>query len=498
MVKAATRLTFPNERFWDNHCTQCATSGEECHHVPFGQLFDWQQWVLSAISRKFARQLFLELHRRARKSSTLINVQFQQCIDHPKTRHNWIGPTFAEVRRIIWDDPTMLKSALPDDPARYGIKVREHRMMIEFPNGSVWQCYGGEKPDDLRGIDGETFVFDEWAQQDIRCWSEIVQPIWAQSTSRWAAFLYTPKSYNHATQMFDRAAGVDRGEPLPVNGPAERPTKGMFALRLTADHSGIFTPEALQEIQDDPHTTREIYEQEYLCARIADEQFALVTSSMLHALARQYNRPDQCPAIIACDPSMGGDACTISVQWGQEEVEHHSFRTRDTMRIAGELRMISDRTGILDFIVDSIGIGKGISDILTEDKRYYVQHFDSGAQASDPARFANRRAEMWWICREDVAGFDCCYPDEEVVRQVPFASRYKIGSNGKIQMILKDKIKAELGRSPDDAESWAMGRYGIRRARMCLGKMIEHVVKQFTPTDSVEDYDLLGINRYVN
>jgi len=85
---------------------------------------------------------------------------------------------------------------------------------------------------------------------------------------------------------------------------------------------------------------------------------------------------------------------------------------------------------------------------------------------------------MWWEAREDVASTQCVKPDEETCRQIPFASRYKIGSNGKIQIVLKEKIKESLGRSPDDAEAWAMGRYGIRRARQCAGKMSEHVVER--------------------
>jgi hypothetical protein len=139
--------------------------------------------------------------------------------------------------------------------------------------------------------------------------------------------------------------------------------------------------------------------------------------------------------------------------------------------------MISDQTGILDFVIDSIGIGAGICDALAEDTRYNVIRMNSGEQANDPVKFANRRAEMWWTAREDVAGFKCSKPDEETLRQIPFASRYKVGSNGKIQIILKDEIRKELGRSPDDAEAWAMGRWGIRKARQCVGKMSDHVVQ---------------------
>lgn len=468
-------LTVPNARFFANRCTACATHNTECHHDPFGKPFQWQVEWLKAFDEGRARLSMLEIHRRGRKTATAINLQFRECDRYPKTRYAYVGPTFAEARRIVWDDPTMLKEALPD-PRILGWKLNEQHMTVKFANGSVWQCFGGDDPDNLRGVDAQGFIFDEWAQQDERCWTEVLQPIFRQDPGRWAAFLYTPKGYNHATRMFDHAACVDEGQPLPTAGPAPKCRDGMFALRLCADHSGIFSDSELKAVRTDPQTPREMYEQEYLCARIADEQFALITSAMISELWASKERDTSAKAIIACDPSMGGDACAIDVQWEHTSILHRSFRTRDTMRIVGELRKISDETGILDFIVDSIGVGKGVADALTEDSRYRVQHFSSGEQASQPERFANKRAEMWWAAREDVAASACCKPDEETCRQIPFGSRYKIGSNGKIQMVLKDKIKEELGRSPDDAEAWAMGRYGIRFARECVGKMVRHVV----------------------
>ena len=469
----------PNARFFANRCTACATYDRVCNHAPFGRLFAWQQSWLTAFDEGRARLSLLEIHRRGRKTSTVINLQFRECARYPCTRYAYVGPTFAEARRIVWDDPTMLRDALPDMRV-LPYKLNEQHMTVKFANGSVWQCFGGDDPDNLRGVDAQGFVFDEWAQQDERCWTEILQPIFRQDPSRWAAFLYTPSSYNHATRMFDHAAYVDEGEALPTNGVAARCRPGQFALRLCADHSGIFSAAELEAARTDPNTTPEIFAQEYLCARVADEQFALITSAMLSNLWEpgRRARPRVSKAIIACDPSMGGDACAVDVQWGRESVAHKSFRTRDTMRIVGELRKISDETGVLDFIVDSIGIGAGVTHALQEDSRYQVQAFNSGEQASDPARFVNKRAEMWFQARQDVQDNECDRPDEETLRQVPFASRYKVGSNGKIQIIDKNIIRKELGRSPDDAEAWAMGRYGIRNARECAGKMVEHVVER--------------------
>ena len=58
------------------------------------------------------------------------------------------------------------------------------------------------------------------------------------------------------------------------------------------------------------------------------------------------------------------------------------------------------------------------------------------------------------------------YPsDAETRRQIPYATRYKVNSSGRIQIIEKQVIKQALGRSPDDAESWGMGIAHIGKAR---------------------------------
>jgi len=54
----------------------------------------------------------------------------------------------------------------------------------------------------------------------------------------------------------------------------------------------------------------------------------------------------------------------------------------------------------------------------------------------------------------------------ETRRQLPYASRYKVNSSGRIQIIDKQEIKKELGRSPDDAESWAMGIAHLKDAQI--------------------------------
>jgi hypothetical protein len=58
----------------------------------------------------------------------------------------------------------------------------------------------------------------------------------------------------------------------------------------------------------------------------------------------------------------------------------------------------------------------------------------------------------------------------ELLRQLPMATRYKVTSGGQILLLPKDEVKKELGCSPDDADSYVMGIYGLRFVRPAENK----------------------------
>jgi len=488
--KKKANLQVPNQRFMDNK--------------PFGGLFKWQLDWLRAKDEGKAKFSILEIHRRGRKSSTSLNFQIRECYRLPNTRHNIIAPSFEQARRIYWDDPTMLRAALPGEQ-NVDYRLNEQRMIVKFPKvGSVLQFYGGDDPDNLRGIDGESFTFDEWSQHKLGCWTEIVQPIIEQYPDRCVTFIYTPAGQNHATDMLDHACYVDEGATLPTQGKAERMRPDWYAARLAAfsygpneeliPESGIFDIAALERIRQSPETTIELFEQEYGCARIAQESMALITSAMLNRLPRNIEVPATAPRLVSCDPSMGGDACVIKAFEGSHVAETLTLHIRDTMRIVGEMALVGSKHGATAFVVDSIGIGRGICDRLREMGKRVIE-FSSGESAGDNLRFVNKRAELWFQVRKLVESTAIEYPQShEVVKEVPFASRYQVNSTGKIQIVGKDKIKKDLGHSPDHAEAWAMGLWGQQFVEATPGG--PRVIKLTSQSGNQTDW--LGRNRFKN
>jgi len=434
---------------------------------------------------------YLEVHRRARKTTTVINLLIRECVRFPHTRRIYISPTYSQSRTIVWDDPNMMFSYLPDRK-RMSWRANEQRMQIRFANGSVLELHGSEEPDRLRGIDFEDAGIDEAAIVKEEVITTILMPILYQKPGRRLFFMYTPKGINWATQRFDEACCLDSGGVLPDCGRAVKMAPKTYAYRLNAEKSGIIPVEMLEMARKT--MPRELYDQEYCCKRITEEEFTLITSEMLMSLptrippeAESFHRK---PRIISCDPSMGGDECVIYAFDGLQPRQPICLRTRDTMRIYAELVALGNITGIKDYIVDSIGIGKGILDRLKENDDYNVQEFVASEDGFADTAVANKRAELWWYIRGMVESFRLERPlDPETFRQIPYASKYKVSKTGKIQIKEKAEIKSQLGCSPDRADAWAMGVYGLQRARVydakvpLMQRLRGRVFKQPAPID---------------
>lgn len=365
----------------------------------------------------------------------------------------------------MWDDPNMLDAYLPDK-AEMGWKKNESKLDVKFANGSLLRLRGADNFDSLRGPDTVGVVFDEWALIDPRAWTEIFLPIITQKSGKrkWAMFIYTPKGENHATQMFDKAACVTETKVLPECGVSDKCDDNWFASRLIAPKSGIVLKKDLEEARKE--TPLSIYEQEYNCARVTEEESTLITSAMLHALLGRNWDFSLIPImrkIIACDPALGGDECVAYVMENTKVVDTKIMHYKDPGKIVGELLELSFQHNIRNFIIDSIGndIAYTLGGKSDKDRPLNIQHFKSSEKSTDE-KCANARADAWNYVARQVENLEVQYPEEvELRRQIPYACRYKMNAQG-IIIAPKLLIKKDLGCSPDRAECWQMGIWGTQ------------------------------------
>lgn len=175
---------------------------------------------------------------------------------HTKIGNYWhMLPQANQARRAIWAavNPHTGKRRIDEAfPKELRAATLENEMFIRFKNGSSWQVVGSDNYDALVGSAPVGVVFSEWALSHPSSWGYI-SPI-LRENGGWALFITTPRGRNHAHATHEDFAG--------------RP--GYFADRISAEDSGVFSPEDLEEErrgyvgQYGEDMGRALYEQEYL------------------------------------------------------------------------------------------------------------------------------------------------------------------------------------------------------------------------------------------
>jgi len=169
--------------------------------------------------------------------------------------------------------------------------------------------------------------------------------------------------------------------------------------------------------------------------------------------------------LIGVDVARSGADATVfllrEVNRVTDVEEHRNLAVTET---AGRLILFAERHSVPwnQVFVDVIGIGAGVVDLLAEKGRH-VWPVNFGAAAQDPARYANVRAECYWLLRESVrpdVPQSLCIPGTFGRLSAELASvDWSVTSGGKILLEPKDKVKQRIGRSPDHADALALTFY---------------------------------------
>ncbi len=200
---------------------------------------------------------------------------------------------------------------------------------------------------------------------------------------------------------------------------------------------------------------------------------------------RIHNNKDY--RVVICDPATTHDECVIYAMHNCNIIDTVILQgENDPMKIAGHLVIMANKHDILDIGGDSIGLGCPIFARVAEFKMYRVHEINS-ANSSINEMFLNLRAEIYWTLMQKVIDKQIPYPDEDELRRQLINVTYEVtGSNGKIKITLKDKIKAIIGCSPDRADAFAMGVW--------LSGNVEPWVAKRNRVDSYGTEDKLSFN----
>lgn len=239
---------------------------------------DWEPRDYQKAAWKYlhrgGRHAELIWHRRAGKDALCLH--WAACAAFERRGNYWhCLPEYAQSRKAIWDavNPHSGKRRVDEAfPPQLRKRTNEQEMFIEFVNGSTWQLIGSDRYDSLVGTTPAGIVYSEWAlaNPDVRAY---MRPIIAENKG-WQLFITTPRGRNHAYTTL-RAA-----EKIMVSGG------DAFAQVLTADETGVFSREQLQQELDayiaefGEDYGRSRFEQEYLCSFEAANMGAILARAI--------------------------------------------------------------------------------------------------------------------------------------------------------------------------------------------------------------------------
>lgn len=163
----------------------------------------------------------------------------------------------------------------------------------------------------------------------------------------------------------------------------------------------------------------------------------------------------------------GLDSTVFVARSGSRVLEINRLTGNNTMEVVGALvefkRSVEARyeLPVSAIKIDIIGLGAGVYDrcmeLDIESPLPVVGVNNAESPTSDKERYLNLRAEQAWAFRrrmeqQQVGLKDIVVNDFEILsylRQDMTAMKYKISSNGKIQLWAKEDLRLEIGRSPD-------------------------------------------------
>ena len=196
---------------------------------------------------------------------------------------------------------------------------------------------------------------------------------------------------------------------------------------------------------------------------------ALITQTALGMLPRTPQDNFFKRKIVACDPALGGDECVVYFIEDYDIKDVVYIQSNDTQRIGNDVCIFMTKHTCTDFVVDAIGIGKGVADYVRAAGKK-VQEIISSKTATDEYHFANVRSEIWAYTAKRINEKSVVYPKDEKLRQQLCAVKYKTGAK-KFELEPKSETKKALGSSPDRGDCFVYGIWGMSQIELTIAQV---------------------------
>lgn len=162
----------------------------------------------------------------------------------------------------------------------------------------------------------------------------------------------------------------------------------------------------------------------------------------------------------------GSDKMVICVWSGFKVIDIISLNKSSIVEIAQLIRELATKyqVPISNVIIDEDGVGGGVVDMLKGCKGF-INNSKPLTVENQVVQYQNLKTQCYFklaeLIQSDKIYINCKEQTiiDEITKELEMVKRDKIDSDGKLQIISKEKVKASIGRSPDYSDALMMRMY---------------------------------------
>lgn len=406
--------------------------------------------------------------RRAGKTALEVEDMAFTAIKENDSPVFYLAPTQTQARAIIWE---ALKSRLASIS-----EVNESRLEMTVPTidggESLIVVAGWENRENFRGRKAKKIYFDELdtMKNFFIGWQEIFRPALTDLKGD-AMFSGTPKKENPNLRRLEKLAETDAD----------------FECFHFTTYDNPYIP--VGEIEKakaelDPATFRQEYLAEYV-----DSQGSLFKYDALVDVFSNTIIKENAKYLIVDIADDGTDKTKFSFWEGLEEYRRDEFQRLNTEAIISKIREYAaqERIPYSQIAVDAIGVGAGVASsslldgiigykssyapIKTDADIVHLPNVSYLPQAKAlTSDYKNLRSQCVFtladhINNHKIASKVTGQMKENIIEELATYQDASSG-DGKRMATVKEDVKAIIGRSPDDSDTWIMRMYFVIRSRV--------------------------------
>lgn len=414
-----------------------------------------------------ARFKIIRAGRRSGKSTLEIEEMVFDAVTGKDRNIFYIAPTQIQARKIIWE---ALKTRLN------GIgQINESRLEVKPPTQdagySTIYVSGWENRENFRGMKAYKIVFDELdTMKDFFIgWQEIFRPA-LTDTGGGATFIGTPKKENPNLRRLEKIAESDLDYE---------------AFHFTTSDNPHIPKEEIDKAREE--LDYDTYRQEFLAEYLDNAGALFRYTSIVDVFSNTVDKTSDKYLIVDVADD-GSDNTKFSFWEGLEEYRRETFERLSTENIIEKIReyITIERIPMSHVAVDAIGVGAGVASSSLLDgiigfkssfapiktdldivRLPNVKYTEIAPLVSD---YRNLRSQCIFtladlINNHKIASKVTGRDKEAVIEELAVYQDVSKG-DGKRQASGKEDIKAIIGRSPDDSDTWIMRMYFVIRKKM--------------------------------